>query len=130
MLSIKPEFVDKILSGEKTYEFRKAIPAAKQIDKVFIYSSSPVQRIVGWFEPGKIHLGTPHSLWRQFSLRAGIGKVAFFDYFRGRKQGYALEINRVHQFSKPLDPKESNSDFYPPQSFCYVEASTGMPPAY
>ena len=54
ILSIKPKYVQSILSGEKQYEFRKAIFKNRTIDRVFIYSSAPVKRIVALFEIGTI----------------------------------------------------------------------------
>jgi predicted transcriptional regulator len=41
LLSIKPEFVDKIISGEKKYEYRKRIFKQK-IEAVVIYCTMPV----------------------------------------------------------------------------------------
>lgn len=40
MLSIKPEYVDRILKGEKTYEFRRRIFRRHDVDTIVIYSSS------------------------------------------------------------------------------------------
>ena len=37
MMSIKPEWVEKILNGEKTVEVRKTIPRCKPPFKVYIY---------------------------------------------------------------------------------------------
>ena len=48
LLSIRPEFVEKIISHEKKYEFRKRI-FRKNVDKIFIYSSSPEKKIIGYF---------------------------------------------------------------------------------
>lgn len=53
LLSIKPEFVDKILTHKKLYEFRKSI-FKQNVDKIFIYSSYPVKKIVGYFEVTEI----------------------------------------------------------------------------
>ncbi len=50
IFSIKPKYVERILSGEKKYEFRKRI-WKKQVDRVFIYASSPVKKIVASFVP-------------------------------------------------------------------------------
>jgi predicted transcriptional regulator len=44
LVSIKPRYVNLILSGEKTIELRRVFNS--KITKVYLYSSSPVQRIV------------------------------------------------------------------------------------
>ena len=48
ILSIKPEFVEKIFSGEKQYEYRKILFKQK-VDTVYIYASRPISKIVGEF---------------------------------------------------------------------------------
>ena len=79
LISIKPRFAEKILSGKKKYEFRKSIFKDRSITKIVIYSSSPVQKVVGEFAIGRILADRPKGLW----WRAGIGedKEFFFDYF-------------------------------------------------
>lgn len=42
LLSIKPEFVEKIFSGEKLYEYRKAAFKNEGISSIVIYSTMPV----------------------------------------------------------------------------------------
>ena len=37
LISIKPQWVEKILSGEKTIEIRKTMPKCKLPCKVYIY---------------------------------------------------------------------------------------------
>ena len=46
LLSIKPEYVEKILKGEKRYEFRRKL-CQKEVDKIYIYETSPVKKVVG-----------------------------------------------------------------------------------
>ena len=53
LLSIKPDYVEKILDGSKKYEFRKII-FNDNIQRIMIYSSSPVKKIVGFFRRGQI----------------------------------------------------------------------------
>jgi len=44
LLSIKPKYVEKIVNGEKQYEFRKRIFRNKNVRKAFIYSTSPTKK--------------------------------------------------------------------------------------
>ena len=50
LLSIHPKWAQKIYSGEKKVEWRKNIPNADYIDKVFLYETAPVCRVTGYFE--------------------------------------------------------------------------------
>ena len=45
LLSINPRYVEKILSGEKKYEFRTRI-AKRKVDSILIYSTAPVKRVL------------------------------------------------------------------------------------
>lgn len=53
LLSIKPKYVDEILSGAKRYEFRRVI-FRKSVETIYIYCNSSVKRIVGSFTVGGI----------------------------------------------------------------------------
>ena len=61
LLSIKPEFVEKIFSGEKRFEFRKSA-FRQDISCVIVYATSPVRRIVGEFEVEEILQAPPRKL--------------------------------------------------------------------
>lgn len=52
LLSIKPEWAEKIYTGEKTIEWRKSRPRIEQDNRrmrVYIYETAPVKRITGHF---------------------------------------------------------------------------------
>jgi type I restriction enzyme S subunit len=119
ILSIKPKYVESILNGTKKFEFRKKIFKRKDVSEILIYSSSPVQKIVGGFEIGRILEDTPENLWNNCKEYAGIGKDEFFNYFKDKKNGYAIEIKKLKIFPEKIDPYEMIPDFHPPQSFCY-----------
>ncbi|APH38221.1 restriction endonuclease subunit S [Methanohalophilus halophilus] len=120
LLSIKPEYVDEILKGKKKFEFRKSIFKRRDITKVFIYSSSPVKKIVASFEIAGIIEDYPENIWDQCHEYGGITKNDFFDYFSNTQIGYAIKICNLHEFSKPIDPYLLKKDFRPPQSYYYL----------
>ena len=64
ILSIKPEFVEKIFSGEKQYEYRKILFKQK-VDTVYIYASRPISKIVGEFKIDEILCDTPENIFPQ-----------------------------------------------------------------
>ena len=45
LMSIKPKYVEKILSGEKKYEYRKTL-LKKDVESILVYSTSPVKKVV------------------------------------------------------------------------------------
>ena len=119
LISIKPEFVKKILAYEKLYEFRKSI-FKEDVDKIFIYSTYPVKKIVGYFEVNEIICESPQELWNSFSEVSGISKKDFFKYYANSNEGFAIKIDNLHIFEEYIDMSQ-NDDFRAPQSFCYVE---------
>ena len=82
ILSIKPEYAEKILNGFKRFEFRKKMPR-RQINRVFIYSSYPEKMIVGKFRIRSVIKGTPEEIWQKCGENGGIEEDKFFSYFGG-----------------------------------------------
>ena len=124
LLSIKPKYVEEIKKGNKKYEFRKSLFCKKnygKINKIFIYSSSPVKKIVARFFLEVILEEHPKILWKKCRNFSGIEEKDFFGYFGNREKGLALEIAKLRFFKHPIDPKCVFPNFVPPQSFCYIE---------
>ena len=121
LLSIKPEFVEKIFSGEKLYEYRKAMFKNVNVSSVVIYSTMPVGKIVGEFKFKKIHIDSPKVIWNKTKQSSGISEKFFFDYFEGKSEAYAIEIEAVTKYKVPLDPHAIFPKFTAPQSFCYMK---------
>jgi len=120
-LSIRPEFVAAILRGEKRYEFRRRI-FRQPIDVIVVYATVPVRRVVAEFRVASIICDSPNALWRLTWKVAGIGRRSFFEYFRGKELGYAIEIGRVRQYRSPFCPI-AELGLRPPQSFVYLSVS-------
>jgi predicted transcriptional regulator len=121
LISIRPRFVEKILSGEKRLEFRRSW-AAEPVDVLVIYSSSPVQRIVATANVVNLTEGTPTALWELSKVkRGGVPRQLIYDYFEGKKTGFAIEIADVLELEHPVNPKKVFKDFVAPQSFRYLE---------
>ena len=121
LLSIKPKFAESIINGRKKYEFRKNAFSKKNIGRIYIYSTTPIKKIIGFFKISKIIEDKPITLWHQLKDDAGISEEEFFDYFKNREIGFALEIIEVEKFECPVDPKIMFPNFVPPQSFCYIK---------
>ena len=81
LLSIKPEFAEKIFDGTKRYEFRRSIFKEENITKVIVYASSPLQQVIGEFEIADIFSLNPKALWKKTKRYSGISEKYFFNYF-------------------------------------------------
>lgn len=123
ILSIKPIFAQAIMNGTKKVEFRKKI-FKKSVDKVFIYSSSPEKKIIGYFMIGEIIEDTPQNLWERFNSVGGIDKKSFFDYYKNSEIGYSIGIKSFERFEEEIDPVDFFEKFCAPQSYIYLEEKT------
>ncbi len=119
LLSIKPKFADKIIVGEKKFEFRKTRLSKDKVDDIYIYSSSPVKKIIGKVTISKILEGHPKKIWKICHKFAGLTEEEFFSYYDGKEIAYALAIENVEHFNEPIDPYIEFEGFVPPQSYCY-----------
>lgn len=119
LLSIKPEFVEKLFSGEKKYEYRRTI-FKKDVESIIVYSTKPEGLIVGELFIEKIINDSPDLIWNTTKKYAGITHDYFQEYFGDRKEGYAIKISKAIQYAEPYDPVQLDKSFKAPQSFCYV----------
>lgn len=120
LLSIKPQFADRIFDGSKGYEFRKAIFKNPDIRTVVVYASSPKQMVIGEFEIDSILSDSPERLWEQTKGSAGVESDYFFEYFSERKKGFAIVVKNPKLYKKPLCLRKHFRKI-PPQSFLYLE---------
>lgn len=119
ILSIKPEFVKKIFSGEKRYEYRKVL-FKQMVDIVYIYASSPICKIVGEFKIDKIICDTPENIWKLTKDQSGVTEKFYFKYYKGKEKAVALKIMKCKVYEEELNPKTLFSNFTVPQSFIYI----------
>jgi predicted transcriptional regulator len=118
LLSIKPEYTEKIFSGQKKYEFRKQKPKLP-INIVYIYESHPSKKIVGWFNIESIFSDSPEVIWEKCKEFGGIKEKKYFTYCNGNKIIHAFKIDEIYKFKNPINPFEIFPAFKPPQNFSY-----------
>jgi len=119
LLSIKPEYAEKILSGEKKYEFRRAIFKKNTIKKVVIYASSPVQKVIGEFDIDYILSLELEELWSKTNEHSGIDKPFYDQYFNGKDIGYAIKVKKARRYRKSYDLEDIDI-YHAPQSYRYI----------
>ena len=120
LLSIKPEYAEKILSGEKRFEFRKALFKNKDVKTVVIYATMPVGKIVGEFEFDGVVTGTPDAVWSQTESHSGISQDFFEEYFEGREMAHAIKVGNVIRYREPLNLNMIVPNGLAPQSYRYI----------
>ena len=125
ILPIRPEYVKRIRLGEKRVEFRKTIwDYRNEIKRIYIYESTPVSAIVGYFEIAKILRGAPDTVYAQAGLFAGIGYEAYKEYSATAKLIHGIVIKKPVFFNVSVPLDLIDSEMKAPQSFFYCSKET------
>lgn len=117
LLSIKPEYVRRILEGSKRFEFRRQM-AKRKVERILIYSTAPEMKVVESVEVLGVLKDSPKKLWEITHTYAGIQK--FMGYFSNRMVAYAYRLGKLQKFDTPKKLAEYGITAAP-QSFVYIE---------
>lgn len=123
VLSIRPQYSEKIIQGEKTVELRRRFPlSAPRGTIAYIYCTSPVRAMVGRAEIMNVVKLPVKEIWRQYAKSASIDKAEFDAYFSGLDEGFALQFANAQPLPRQLELSELRErfGFEPPQSFLYA----------
>ena len=121
LLSIKPEFVEEIIEGRKKFEYRKKLFKRSDISSIVVYATKPYGKVVGEFEIETILEENIDKLWSDTKHLSGISEEFFYEYFKDRDSGFAIQIKKFKEYKKHLELSEFDSTIKPaPQSFCYI----------
>jgi predicted transcriptional regulator/DNA-binding XRE family transcriptional regulator len=123
ILSIRPQYSEKIMGGEKTVELRRRFPlSAPRGTVAYIYCTSPIQAIVGRAEIVDVIKLPIADIWRKFARSASIRKSEFDSYFGNLDNGFALKFENARPLPRQIDLSELRErfGFEPPQSFLYA----------
>jgi predicted transcriptional regulator len=120
LLSIKPEFAQRIFDGTKQFEFRRKLFRNRNVKKIVVYATAPVSRVIGEFEIDDIIESEIEPLWEQTKEYSGIHKEYFNKYFCGRDTGYAIKVGKTLMYETPLELLSHFNLKCAPQFFVYV----------
>lgn len=123
VLSIRPQFSQKILHGVKTVELRRRFPMSAPPGTIaYIYCTSPVQALVGRAEIKDVVKLSIVDIWKRFAEAASIEQSDFDNYFHGLSEGFAIKIENAKPMPRHLKLSELRHrfGFEPPQSFLYA----------
>lgn len=118
LLSINPEHVEKILMGQKKFEFRK-VRCRSNVEKIVIYATSPVMQIVGEADVLDIIEDKPDTVWNQTFEYAGISREFYDNYYKGKDKAVAYKLGNVNKYEKAADLADFGISSAP-QSFIYL----------
>jgi predicted transcriptional regulator len=121
LISVHPEYAEKIVCGEKRLEFRRRW-AVRQVSFLVIYATAPVKKIVAVSQIKEVYHGSKSYLWELARKKSGgITRRKLFEYMEGKQDGVALELSKLVKFSEGASPYLLfGKGFRPPQSFRYL----------
>ena len=100
IFSIKPQYAHALMDGTKKYEYRKKMPK-RRINKIYVYSTAPDKKVIGYFTVKKIHQADPLKIWMDTWKN---GCVSFDDYelyFQNNDVAYAIEVDEYFKYDTP-----------------------------
>jgi predicted transcriptional regulator len=127
-LSLRPEYADLILCGEKTVELRRRKPDIEDDDIVILYAASPIKSILGTARVQSVVQGAVGHIWQEFGPKTGISKSTYKEYFDDSSEATAIVLRKTTRLSEPLHLESIRKiidGFMPPQSYRYLTAQQG-----
>lgn len=119
IISINPEHVNNIINGTKKYEYRTKA-AKKDVNKLIIYETTPIKKVVAEAEIVEVLALDPNALWEKTREYSGITKNFFDEYFKDRKVAYAYKLGKIKVYDEPKALTEFGLRAAP-QSFAYAK---------
>lgn len=129
MISIHPEYIQKILTGEKTIELRTRLIRVAPQTKIWIYSTLPQGAIVATAAFDAIYAMTPSDAWINYSHDLCLTPENYRKYTQTRDMVYLFKLVNIKQLCNSVSLNELRSvysAFQPPQFFMYITNSSIM----
>jgi predicted transcriptional regulator len=120
LFSIKPEYCAQIFDGLKTVELRRRVsPKISVGSLMLIYETMPTKALTGVAIITSIKAMPLRSLWGLAEREGGILQEAFFAYFDGLEDGFAIGLKAATRFPTPVPLVEMTEDYglQAPQSY-------------
>jgi predicted transcriptional regulator len=122
-MTIKPQYVEKIMIGEKQIEVRRSTLNLEKGDIIFIYSSKPESAVVGCVKIKLIERLSKDELWSKYNAKLSISLEEYDAYLKARSFATAIHITDFKVLKVPLSLKTLRRllpGFRIPQSYLYL----------
>ncbi len=120
LMSVKPPYVDMLISGCKTVEIRKRAVRAPAGARIWIYATSPRRQVVAFARLQGVALEAPDEIWHAFGDRVGIDRWEFDAYVGDAALVAALTLTEITELEVPLCARSETPAFHPPQSYAFL----------
>lgn len=118
LLPIKSKYAQRIIAGEKKYEYRK-VSCSKKVKSLLLYNTAPIKKIVAEVEVLDTFKGTPRDVWEKTKVFAGISEKDYFEYYKNHEFAVVFSLGKVEVFDPEKDLIEYGVS-HSPQSYVYI----------
>jgi len=122
LMSLHAQYYDLIMSGEKTYEYRKRYPTTGA-STWYVYLTAPTSTLTAVIDLAAPIIGTPEEI-AEIAERARLGNGASVrDYLAPAGHGLALPILRVREYPglNAAEITEALGKWHPPQGQTLID---------
>jgi len=102
ILSVQPEYAEKIMLGKKTVEVRRKFSKSWEGVRFNLYASSPRKCLMGEAKIERVIESSPEIIWEHFSTQVACSKQEFDNYTYGADKVYALVLNDIKPYMYPI----------------------------
>jgi predicted transcriptional regulator len=131
VISIKPEYADKIKSKRKKVEVRRKFNKKWEGAYAMLYASKPAQELFGEARISQVIENSPKEIWKLFNSDLGVDENSFFQYCYGVDRVSALVLSDIEIFRTGILKSQVeyliNEEIKVPQSYSGVKENTNWP---
>lgn len=123
LMTIKPQYVEKIIIGAKQIEVRRSNLNLEKGDVIFIYSSKPESSVVGCIKVKLVERLTKGELWDRYNSKLGISLEEYAIYLKAKPVATAIHLADFKGLKSPLSLQALHRllpGFRIPQSYLYL----------
>ncbi|QDI63521.1 F0F1 ATP synthase subunit alpha [Ureaplasma urealyticum] len=120
MISISPNESEQLFDNGRSVVFFKVAPKYP-VEKVLVYVTSPIQKVIGEFDLLKIDVNSVNSSWNKYRSSSVISsRKEYLEYFSSHKEAHALLASKVYKYRRPKDLVSFNMK-KGPSGFTYLK---------
>lgn len=121
IISLKPEYLDLMLSGEKTIELRKRpLHLLSENSNVWVYGTLPLGAIAALATVKNVLRMSPVAAWKSYRTQIAITKKEYSDYVADSEHVSLVFWEKVKPLSKDFslsEIRQKDPCFQPPQFY-------------
>jgi predicted transcriptional regulator/N-acetylglutamate synthase-like GNAT family acetyltransferase len=111
IVSIKPDFLRRLLGAKKPLFYVKGGPIGKKLQKgqhLVFYSTDPEKSVNAIGEIKSINSGTPQEIWNRFGKHLVLSEQEYFSFASIKQNIIAIELGKIEKIT-PIKDKELDS---------------------